>query len=373
MHLEAPGPLQPLYHPADLLGLDLPRSPTRLALQMCVARLGEHVELLAAIGAMAVVDIAELFEHVERPVHRGWGGRRVAFAATLDDLDAGDVPGRGRQDVQDQSPLRRPAQPARPELIADGGPLGLRPGAHFVDDSVGERNPRPSARVTQNMRTPIQPAACLAAIGLSLALAACGQTPGDPRHPTTAAEAAHLVLAQQPRFAGTGPLDPDLIGQAAWYEVDESADGWQVVIRIGWGDCPAGCINEHRWTYMVKNDGTVTLTHEEGDTLADATGVRGTVSAGPNCPVVRDPPDPACADRPVGGAILVIADQAGAEVARLASKVDGTFAVDLAPGTYRLTALPVEGLMGTPAPIDFAVDVGQPAVELQVSYDTGIR
>lgn len=223
------------------------------------------------------------------------------------------------------------------------------------------------------MRIRWQPAAFIAAAILSLALAACGQTPGGSGHPTTAVEAAHLALAQQPRFAGIGPLDQDLIGQAAWYEVAESADGWQVVIRIGWGDCPAGCINQHRWTYAVGKDGTVTFTREEGDALPAATGVRGTVSAGPTCPVVTDPPDPACADRPVGGAVLVIADQAGIEVARVESNVDGTFGVDLAAGAYRLTAQPVEGLMGTPAPIDFDVEAGQATLELQVSYDTGIR
>lgn len=226
------------------------------------------------------------------------------------------------------------------------------------------------------MRTRRQPALCIAAVLLALTVAACRQIPGGPGNSTTtttAAEAAHLVLAQQPRFAGIEPLDQDLIGQAAWYEVAASANGWQVVIRIGWGDCPAGCINQHRWTYEVARDGTVTLTREEGDTLLDTAGVRGTVSTGPTCPVVRDPPDPACADRPVGGALLVISNQAGVEVARVESRVDGTFDVDLAPGSYRLTPQPVEGLMGTPAPIDFAVEAGQAAVELRVSYDTGIR
>lgn len=223
------------------------------------------------------------------------------------------------------------------------------------------------------MRTARQPAIVIATVMVALGVVACGQTSGGSGHPTTAAEAAHLVLVQQPRFAGIEPLDPDLIGQAAWYEVAASANGWQVVIRIGWGDCPAGCINEHRWTYQVGKDGTVNLSREEGDTLPDTAGVRGTVSAGPTCPVVRDPPDPACAARPVGGALLVIASQAGVEVARVESRVDGTFAVNLAPGSYRLTAQAVQGLMGTPAPIDFDVEAGQAAVELRVSYDTGIR
>lgn len=223
------------------------------------------------------------------------------------------------------------------------------------------------------MRIRRQHLAPVAVALLSLGLAACGQTPGGSGHPTTAAEAADLALAQQPRFAGIGPLDLDLIGQAAWYEVAESANAWQVVIRIGWGDCPAGCINQHRWTYAVGKDGTVTLSREEGDTLPDTASVRGTVSVGPTCPVVHEPPDPACADRPIGGALLVIANQAGVEVARVESRVDGTFAVDLAPGAYRLTAQPVEGLMRTPAPIDFDVEASLAAVELQVSYDTGIR
>lgn len=223
------------------------------------------------------------------------------------------------------------------------------------------------------MSTRWQAAALSAAVMLAAGLTACGETAGRLGHPTTGAEAAHLAIAEQPRFAGIGPLREDLVGQAAWYDVSESADGWQVVIRIGWGDCPAGCINQHRWTYAVGRDGTVTLTREEGDALPAATGVRGSVSAGPSCPVVRDPPDLACADRPVGGAVLVITDQSGAEVTSVVSDVDGAFGVDLAPGSYRLTPQPVEGLMGTPAPIDFDIDAGQAAVELQVSYDTGIR
>jgi hypothetical protein len=107
--------------------------------------------------------------------------------------------------------------------------------------------------------------------------------------------------------------------------------------------------------------------------LPDATGVRGTVSAGPTCPVERNPPDPACAPRLIAGAILVVTDAGGAEVARATSAEDGTFSIELVPGAYRLTAQPFEGLMGTPEPMDFDVVAGEPMTELQVSYDTGIR
>ena len=209
-------------------------------------------------------------------------------------------------------------------------------------------------------------------LAVVMVLSACATTPGASGV-TDAAAAARLALAQQDRFAGIGPRDDNLIGQSSWFDVADTAEGWQVVVRIGWGDCPAGCINEHRWTYAVERDGTVELIVEEGDDLPDATGVRGTVSAGPTCPVAHDPPDPNCAERPVAGALLVITDAAGNEVSRVTSAGDGSFSVELAPGAYRVTAEPVDGLMGTPAPIDVQVEAGQPMTELQVSYDTGIR
>lgn len=222
------------------------------------------------------------------------------------------------------------------------------------------------------MTSPTRRVAILGAVLIAIVASACSPAASGSGTPTTAADAVRLALAQQDRFSGIGPLDETLIGQAAWYEVAPAGDGWEVLIRIGWGDCPAGCINQHRWTYAVGHDGSVELVNEEGDAPPDATGVRGTVSAGPTCPVVTDPPDPDCAARPVAGAVLVFIGAGGAEV-RVTSLADGSFSVELAPGSYRLVAQPVEGLMGTPAPIEFEVEAGQPMAEVLVSYDTGIR
>lgn len=105
----------------------------------------------------------------------------------------------------------------------------------------------------------------------------------------------------------------------------------------------------------------------------DEMGIRGVVVAGPTCPVVTDPPDPDCADRPVAGAVLVTLDADGDEVARLTSEVDGTFSVGLAPGEYRIVPQPVDGLMGTASEVSVAVEMGKPRVELTIAYDTGIR
>ena len=98
----------------------------------------------------------------------------------------------------------------------------------------------------------------------------------------------------------------------------------------------------------------------------------GVAQAGPVCPVERQPPDPACADRPVAGAILVVT-QNGDEVTRTTSAADGTFHLRLTPGEYQLIAQPAQGLMGTAPPIALTVRSGVPMAPVVVAYDTGIR
>jgi len=191
---------------------------------------------------------------------------------------------------------------------------------------------------------------------------------------TTAEQAAALVLAQDARFKDIARRDPDLIGQGSWWEVTATQSGYEVTVQIGWDDCPAGCINRHTWVYAVSGDGTVTRVSEAGDPIpGEGTGnVGGRVVAGPVCPVETVPPDPACAPRPVAGATLTIGDAQGKDVAVVVSDANGLFALTLPPGDYVLIAQPVEGLMGTPEPLSFAVLAGSP-VELTVAYDTGIR
>ena len=213
----------------------------------------------------------------------------------------------------------------------------------------------------------------LPAVVMTSLLAACGSLPGGSGTPLTEAQAVQLVLRQDARFAGIRPADPDLIGQSAWYEVAATENGWQVQVRIGWGDCPAGCINQHRWVYAVTREGDVSLVSEEGDPPLAATGVRGIALAGPTCPVETVPADPACAGRPVEGAVIVALGDAGVEVARATTGADGTFTISLAPGSYRLVPQPVEGLMGTATEQHVGVAAGEPMGELTFAYDTGIR
>ncbi len=90
-------------------------------------------------------------------------------------------------------------------------------------------------------------------------------TPPPAIHPLTADEAVALVLALDPWFTGLRPRDLGSIGQAAWYEVRPAGTGYIVTVSIGWGDCPAGCIERRTWVYSVSEYGVVELVSTSGD------------------------------------------------------------------------------------------------------------
>ncbi len=218
-------------------------------------------------------------------------------------------------------------------------------------------------------------------------------TPGSSPTPSlpfidSPAAAASLVAATMPMFAGIGPKDPNLIGQSSWYEaapleVAKPPVEWRVTFRVGWGDCPSGCIDEHTWTFTIGVDESVTLVGETGpeapQTVIDgllqgstgATGVTGSALAGPVCPVER-PNDSACSPRAVEGAVLIVRGVGDTEIARVTTDGSGQFRIDLQPGSYTLEPQPVDGLMGIAAPMPFTVTSGA-ETHLAVAYDTGIR
>jgi hypothetical protein len=101
---------------------------------------------------------------------------------------------------------------------------------------------------------------------------------GDSRAPTPAASATPVgvstpdaafarVVAAHPEFSGLQPRNPDLIGQCCWYEARAVESGYQVDVVIGWGDCPSGCIDNHRWTFSVAPSGETRLVSESGPSL----------------------------------------------------------------------------------------------------------
>jgi hypothetical protein len=81
-------------------------------------------------------------------------------------------------------------------------------------------------------------------------------------------DAAARVIATDPRFAGATALDPNAIGLTKWWEARELGGGaYEIKLTLGWGDCPAGCIEHHTWVFNVAADGTVTPMSDSGDSV----------------------------------------------------------------------------------------------------------
>lgn len=197
---------------------------------------------------------------------------------------------------------------------------------------------------------------------------------------TSAAQAAALVFASDDRFARMQPLRADLIGQSAWFEASEDGTGFAVTVTVGAGDCQAGCIERHTWSYHVDRDGTLTLVGEQGDDITPEPGpptgdhvtLNLSLVAGPVCPVEQNPPDPACAPRPVQNVEVLVFNAAGQQAGVGISDEHGMVSLQLPAGAYYVVPPPVEGLMGTAAAQAFAA-VGGDHVALVLDYDTGIR
>jgi len=131
----------------------------------------------------------------------------------------------------------------------------------------------------QPQRTAI--ASVFLASAVVVALAACGSasaptaSPAPTVRPTptpitvsvsSAADAAALVIATNPMFLGVTELRPDVIGASKYWKAEPRAGGgYRIELTIGWGDCPAGCIERHVWTYDVDASGGLTLVSETGD------------------------------------------------------------------------------------------------------------
>lgn len=229
-------------------------------------------------------------------------------------------------------------------------------------------------------------AIAVVAFVVALAAGACGvpaaQPTPSPATVETPGSAADAVRDRVPLLDGIAPLDPDLVGQAAHWRAEPAGTGWRVTFEVGWGDCPAGCIDRHTWTWDVARDGSLAFVGEDGTPLpadmqaslvsgSTRTGLAGRATGGPTCPV-EQPGDPACAARPVGGAELVVRGPAGTVIHRVLTDGSGLFRLALAPGDYILEAPTVAGYMSGPAPQPFAVQAGA-ETWLDLAWDTGIR
>lgn len=71
-----------------------------------------------------------------------------------------------------------------------------------------------------------------------------------------------------------------------------------------------------------------------------ASGIKGLVLLGPVCPVVKNPPDSQCADKPYSTKLAVSSADQPKIIKQFSSGQDGKFSVNLDPGQYIIIAAP---------------------------------
>lgn len=63
------------------------------------------------------------------------------------------------------------------------------------------------------------------------------------------------------RFNGieclTGAEPNGVTGDGNDIRAEAEGEAWKITFSLGWGDCPAGCISRHVWTFRVRPDGQV--------------------------------------------------------------------------------------------------------------------
>jgi hypothetical protein len=100
-------------------------------------------------------------------------------------------------------------------------------------------------------------------------------------------------------------------------------------------------------------------------------GISGKIVLGPTCPVERIPPDPACAPKGYQATVIVKSNDGQKEISRFTSQADGSFSVNLPPGTYLLvpisTAVYPRGLEQT------VIVEKNKYTDVTISFDSGIR
>ncbi len=101
-------------------------------------------------------------------------------------------------------------------------------------------------------------------------------------------------------------------------------------------------------------------------------GVRGTVLLGPSCPVMRNPPDPQCADKPYQSTFVITTLGGNRVIKSFSSDIAGKFKVNLPPGEYSIRSASTNNIYPRCSSNDVTVRVGI-FTDIPISCDTGIR
>lgn len=110
------------------------------------------------------------------------------------------------------------------------------------------------------------------------------------------------------------------------------------------------------------------------DTVAESWGsIFGTVLLGPTCPVMRDPPDPQCADKLYKTSLVVTTADGARVIKEFQSNAEGRFGVDLPPGEYSIHSAAAANVLPYCSSNGIVEVKYNDSIEVVISCDTGIR
>lgn len=73
----------------------------------------------------------------------------------------------------------------------------------------------------------------------------------------TKQQAIDLVKKQYSEVRSIDETSQQTIGKSMDIGALQTSEGWRLLFWQGSGDCPAGCLNNHEWYFVVSRDGTV--------------------------------------------------------------------------------------------------------------------
>lgn len=105
----------------------------------------------------------------------------------------------------------------------------------------------------------------------------------------------------------------------------------------------------------------------------EESGISGTVLLGPTCPVIRDPPDSECSDKPYATALVLTTSDQARVIKEFRSEESGKFSVQVDPGEYAIRSAAASNILPY-CSSSGAIKVNASAyTQTTVHCDTGIR
>jgi hypothetical protein len=108
--------------------------------------------------------------------------------------------------------------------------------------------------------------------------------------------------------------------------------------------------------------------------IPNTSGITGTVLLGPTCPVMRNPPDPQCADKPYQTTLAVMAADGMTTITHFSSDTNGAFKITVPPGDYLIASASSNNNMYPRCSSTGIIHVKANIFTIaMISCDTGIR